>query len=120
MAIHYTNIKFLEAKMTEHDCIASFERADIGDDVVYRIERTGQRKSLNLFYSDAYEFGPAEYLARPRSIGRGDMILLTPAAKIGGDVTERSQKDGILVGHFREFMGALNWSDVSKYKPKPK
>jgi hypothetical protein len=118
MAIHHTNITFLEAKMADHDCVASFDRADVNNDVVYRIERTGGRKPLNLFYSDAYEFGRAEYLGRPRSIGRGDMILLTPAAKIVDDVIDRAQNDSILVGYFRDFMGALNWSDVHKYKPK--
>lgn len=119
MPLHHTNIKFLESRMAEHDCVASCDRIELdSDDVVYRIERTGQRDGLYLFYSDAYEFGPAEYSGRPTLIRRGSIILLKPETRLGGDVTERSSADGILVGKFRTLMGALNWSDVSKYKPK--
>jgi hypothetical protein len=118
MALHHTNISFIEAKMGEHDCVASFTKTDIHGDVVYRIERTKGRKNLDLFYSDAYEFGPAEYFGRPKIIGEGDIILLTPHAKFGGNVTDLAREDGILVCKFREFMGAINWDDPSKYRPK--
>jgi hypothetical protein len=119
MALHYTNIKFLEAKMAEHNCVASCDRVALdSDDVVYRIERTEGRSGLYLFYSDAYEFGPAEYFGRPTLIRRGSIILLKPETKLTGNVIDRSKEDGILVGKFRTLMGALNWNDVFKYKPK--
>jgi transposase-like protein len=88
------------------------------EDVVYRIERTGGRSGLYLFYSDAYEFGLAEYFGRPTLIRRGSIILLKPETKLTGDVIDRSKEDGILVGKFRTLMGALNWNDVYKYEPR--
>lgn len=118
MALHHTNIRFLETKLTDHSCVDSFVRLDAKNDVVYRIERTENRKTVNLFYSDAYEFGLGEYLGRPSLIGRGDIILLKPQSNCTIDVWRRSGEDRILIAHFRELMGALNWSDVFKYKPK--
>lgn len=118
MPLHYTNIRFIEARMSEHSCIASFVRLDDRNHVVYQIERTEGRKSVNLFCSDAYEFGLAQYLGRPTLIKRGDIILLKPQSKCTGDAWARSREDQILIADIREFMGALNWSDVFKYKPK--
>lgn len=120
MVLHYTNIRFIEARMAEHDCVASCDRADVGSDVVFRIERTQGRPSLNLFCSDAYEFGLAEYLGRPPLIRKGDIILLKPASKCTEDARKRSGSDRVLIADFRTLMGALNWSDVFKYEPKPK
>jgi hypothetical protein len=118
MALHYTNIRFLEARLSEHNCVASFVRLDVKNEVVYRIEQTEGRKSVNLFCSDAYELGLAKYLGRPPLIGRGDIILLKPASKCAIEAWERTGEDRVLIAHMREFMGALNWSDVFKYQPK--
>jgi hypothetical protein len=120
MAVHYSNLHFFQTKMVQHSCVSSCERLDVEGEAVYRIDRTEERKSLNVFYSDAYEFGPAEYHGRPSIIKKGDFILVTPAAGFGSGVSELAERDGIALGKFRDLMGALNWSDVSKYKPKPK
>jgi hypothetical protein len=120
MAVHYTNLQFFQGAMAKHDCVADCTQLEIEGEAVYRIDRTEGRRSLNVFYSDAYEFGPAEYLGRPKIIKKGDFVLVTPSAGFGGGVHDLAQRDGVILGHFRDLMAALNWSDVWKYKPKPK
>jgi hypothetical protein len=104
--------------MAEHNCVSSWESIGQGNKVVYRIERNQARRSVNVFYSDSYEFGLAEYLGRPPVIRHGDFILLKPESRATEDAYTRADNDGIIIGKFKELMGALNWSDMSKYKPK--
>jgi hypothetical protein len=105
-------------KMTEHEGVVSVEHTEISNGVLYKIALTKGRPSLNVFYSDAKQFGPAEYLARPHEIGRGDMILIQPLSRLQGDVDKLSSNDGILIATHEEFLRAINYRDIAKSEPQ--
>ncbi len=115
-ALHYTILKFFEARMDEHDCVEAFTRLPVEGEYVYLIERTHGRSAINVLLSDAYRFGVADFLGRPGEIGKGDFILIAkPHGDCDDESVARARREGIGLGDIRKLMGALNLGDVSKY-----
>ncbi|QAY96869.1 hypothetical protein CWB41_14940 [Methylovirgula ligni] len=103
--------------MGEHNCVSEYTRLDVANEYIYQIKRTAGRSTVRVFLSDAYDFGLADYLGRPRKLRSGDFILIArPESKFDGDLVERAKKDGIAIGQIGKLMGALNLNDMSSYK----
>jgi len=111
--LHHTIVSFFEARMTKHSRVERFTRMLIADEYVYAIERTDGFGSVNVFLSDAYRFGRADYVGRPNQITRGDFILIArPEADFDVSLVERARKNGIGIGKIGKLMGALNYKSV--------
>jgi hypothetical protein len=65
--LHHTIIEFFEARMSKHSRVERYTRMPIADEYVYTIERKGGFGSVNVFLSDAYRFGRADYVPRPKA-----------------------------------------------------
>ena len=114
-----SNISFFEQRMQEHGCVERCERllTTDEDEYVYEIARTEGRPRVGVYIADAYEYGLADYLARPRRLSAGDFILIFSfGPEIRHDVIERARQDRIGLGNIGKLMGALNLTDVWKYR----
>jgi hypothetical protein len=117
--LHPQIISFFEARMSEHSCVERFTRMAVTGEYLYEVERTGGRKPVTVFLSDAYRFGEADYLGRPTQLRRGDFILVArPEAGFDKALIDRARLDGIGLGQIRKFMGALNHTPPCDYIPK--
>jgi hypothetical protein len=112
--IHYSAIQFFESRMSEHSAVRQYVRLPIANECVYKITRS-TLPDLNVMLSDAYRFGIADYVGRPRCIGRGDFILVPPHCNDYYSAIDRATKEGVGIGKIREFMGALNFRLPSDY-----
>jgi len=107
--------------MNNHDCVLSCTRVNYPSDYIYLIERTKSRPPVNVYLSDSYDFGLAEYLGRPPLLGRGDFILIArPEACWDFSLVERAWLDGIGIGGIAKLMGALNRERIWEYVPPEK
>ncbi|MGB8898891.1 MAG: hypothetical protein WCC90_06440 [Methylocella sp.] len=114
--LHYSIVNFFETRMANHNRVQRYTRISVADEYIYKIDRSAGLKSVNVFLSDAYRYGYADYLARPKHIRRGDFILIVrPEAGFDEAITERARKDGIGIGKIGKFMGALNTPAMCNY-----
>jgi len=114
--LYHSIVKFFEDRMTAHSCVTRLTRLDVPGDYIFAIERTNGRKVVNVFLSDAYYFGEADYLGRPKQIKRGDFILIArPEGGFSCSVAARAKEEGIGIGAIGRLMGALNVALPSDY-----
>jgi hypothetical protein len=121
--LHHTIIAFFEKKMADHNRVRKWTRLQVADEFIYFVERSDALLPLNVFLSDAYSFGRADFLGRPRNIKAGDYILIArPEASYGSPAFyEELQNGKIGIGKIGELMGALNYPNVWEYeKPADK
>jgi hypothetical protein len=115
-----SHVSYFEKRMQEHSCVERCERLLTGneDEYIYELSRTEGRPPVRVHIVDTYEYGMADYLARPRQIRAGDFILVVSfGPELSHAVIERARADRIGMGDVRRLMGALNWSEVWKYRP---
>jgi hypothetical protein len=111
--LHYSIVNFFETRMANHNRVQQCTRISVADEYIYKIDRSAGLKSVNIFLSDAYRYGYADYLARPKHI---DFILIVrPEAEFDEAIPERALKDGIGIGKMGKFMGALNAPAMYNY-----
>lgn len=113
--LHRSIIDFFESRMKEHDCVEDFFKIPDEDDLVYQINRSRRRRSLNVWLCDAYHFTEADFYNRPRLICQNDYILVAkPEAsfQIDYDIIRRER---IGIGQIGKFMGALNFDDPWRF-----
>jgi hypothetical protein len=105
--------------MDSHSCVASYTRLAVDEEFLYRIQRKSGLPPVVVHLSDAYEYGLAEYLARPRQIGEGDFIIIArPEARaVAHSVIQSGRDDKIGIGKIGKLMGALNSHTVWTYVP---
>ena len=112
--LHYTIIKFFEARMDEHSIVESWRRIANKDEYIYEIKRSRYGDIINIWLCDAYLLTELEYLSRPREIKSGDYILIA-RPEAGGSGSDLKNKIGI--GKIGELMGALNVKKIWTYEP---
>jgi hypothetical protein len=89
---------------------------NVANEYLYSIGRRDRLPSVVVLLSDAYRYGSADYVGRPKQIGPGDFIIIArPEADFDAALVERARDDGIGIGKIAKFMGALNWRNVSEY-----
>ncbi|MFZ0882371.1 MAG: hypothetical protein WAN14_03160, partial [Candidatus Acidiferrales bacterium] len=103
-------------KMEAHNRVERCVRQNADGECIFEIQRKGDLPTLMVYLSDAYDYGLGEYLSRPRSLGRGDFILIAdPNANFDESVVPRAREDEIGIGNIKKFMGALNFRNVWMY-----
>jgi hypothetical protein len=115
--LRYRDIEFFKERMRDHSCVESFSQVEEVGEIVFRINRKRGLPPVNVHLSDTYRYGLGEYLARPRSIGRGDFILIAAyAGEFDEGLVTRAWKEGIGIGRIGKLMGALNKESVWDYR----
>src|ERR1700732_1802655 len=114
--LHYSTINFFEARMSGHSRVERCTRIAGVNEYLYTIERKGGLTSVNVFLSDAYRYGHADYVARPKQLKRYGFILIArPESSFDHTLIEQARLDGIGIGKIGKLMGALNSSNVCDY-----
>jgi hypothetical protein len=114
--LHHSTVTFFTTKMGEHNCVRQCTRIMPNDEYIYRLDRTNQLSSVNVYLSDAYHFGYADFLGRPDNIRRCDFILIArPEADYDPDLTQEAKLAGIDLGKIGKLLGALNYNNVYEY-----
>jgi hypothetical protein len=115
-ALHHSTIRFFESKMSVHNRVMRWTRLPDNSYVLYRIERTNDLDNCNVFLSDAYNFGYADYIGRPEIIGIGDYVIVArPESSFDMGLIQEARYDQIGLGRIGAFMGALNSSRIWEY-----
>jgi hypothetical protein len=114
--LHRQIVEFFESRMATHTCVARCTRMNVADEYIFSIERKDGLGPVKVLLSDAYRYGYADYLARPKQIRHGDFIIVArPEADFDEKLVERARQDGIGIGKISKFMGALNRRLVCDY-----
>jgi hypothetical protein len=115
-SLHNQIVEFFQSRMATHTSVARCTRLNVADEYLYSIERKDGLEPINVLLSDAYWYGHAAYVGRPKQIRRGDFIIIArPEADFDEALIEPARKDGIGIGKIGKFMGALNKRNVCDY-----
>ena len=110
----YEQRTFFEQAVVEHSKVRSI---DLIDDHVYQIERRGELPSLIVYLTDLYTVGFADVLdikARCRDVNC--IVTISNWNEYTNDAKAHAFSQNIGLFTFREFMGALNWTQIWKYR----
>ena len=117
-ALHQLHLNFFTTKMDEHNSVVNWHPIEDQHEYLFRIRRklAGSESVVIVHLTDAYQYGLAEFFARPKQLGTGSFVVIgMPHASIDAEVTEKAKEHGIGIGHIGKFMGALNSENVWEY-----
>jgi hypothetical protein len=115
--LHPSIIRFFVERMEGHSAVEQCTEQNDGDEIIFEIRRKNDLPPLLVYLSDAYDYGFGEYLARPRSLKKGDFILVAdPNANWDASLAESAREDKIGIGKIGKLMGALNLNKVWTYE----
>lgn len=117
--LHYLVVKFFRERMDDHSKVRRYTEIQDAKDILYEIERVNELPSLVVHLSDAYRYTLQDYYSKPRSLGKGNFILIArPEAEYDVDIVSIAAKDKIGIGKIGTLLGALNrknvWQDRQK------
>lgn len=117
--LHPTILRYFSERMRQHSAV---NRHDIWTNKwceQFAEVLRKDRKDVNVWLSDAYDFSEAAYHSRPKEISRGSYVLIArPEASYALAAYSLAVGDGIGLGKIGDLMGALWLEDVSGYKPR--
>lgn len=117
-ALHQSHLNFFTTKMDEHNSVVNWHPIEDQHEYLFRIRRklSGSESDVIVHLTDAYQYGLAEFFARPKQIGTGSFVVMgMPNASTDAEVTEKAKEHGIGIGHIGRFMGALNSNKIWEY-----
>ena len=116
--LHIQIFEFFEARMGQHSAVRSVRHWRDQDRNYFAEIARNDRGAVNVFLTDAYDFGIAAYYSRPTNVKRGWYILIArPESDYTLSAYRGAKADGIGLGKIGDLMGALNKDDVSEYTP---
>ena len=113
--LHPQIISFFISRLSEHNCVESWERVPHKTEILYKVTRKHGLRPVIVHLSDAYLYTQAEFAARP--VGIGDFILVArPEASIDPAAIELGNKMDVPIGKIGKLMGALNVKHIWEYR----
>jgi len=107
---------FFEHAVSAHDKVRSI---DLIEDQVYQVERRKELPQLIVYLTNLYSVGYADVLdikAKRRDVDC--IVTISNWNAYTDDAKAHASDQHIGLFTFREFMGALNWTQIWKYRPK--
>lgn len=112
--LHPQVLAFFTARMQGHTRVQSCTRDNTtATEYIFEIKRTDGLPAVKVHLSDAYDYGLAEYLVRPRQVAF--IVIARPEAGFDRSLCNRGRREGIGIGKIGKLMGALNSRDLSTY-----